>query len=139
MKVYLTPYKNAPPFEDYILLSPKNPLALENEGIDNGELDALFIDGILSRLPPQHVPSGLDSLLKKVKLGGTLIIRDLDITEVARRHTYKTLDLNNLNNVVNQRVSFLNREVILDLLRELKVNVNRADFIETDFVIRGTR
>jgi hypothetical protein len=44
MKVYLTPYKNAPPFEDYVLLSPQNPFALEHEGIDNGELDSLLME-----------------------------------------------------------------------------------------------
>jgi hypothetical protein len=90
-------------------------------------------------VPRQNVPGGLDYLIKKVKIGGTFIIRDLDFTEVSRRHTYKSMDLATVNNVINQRSSYLNREALLDLLRDLKVNVVRTDFIETDFIIRGTR
>lgn len=140
MKIFLTPHQNKV-YENYQVVTPQqigDPFNLGAAGVDDGELDALFVDEFISLTQFQNIESVVASYVKKVKLGGKVFFTAPDFIRVSRAFNSFTLNLQQVNQLIGGR-TVIDFKLASTLIRNAGVKILREDFYEYHFHIMGDR
>lgn len=136
MKLLLSSLPNAS-YPDYITMQLQNPFALDEQGIDNGELDGIRLEYILEYVQFPKINEAIKYFLSKVKLGGEFSIKFVDFPS-AHSLYMQDLDLDILNRNCGGK-TLLTMEVVRDIMRGVGCDIRRADNIGAVYIIEGTR
>jgi hypothetical protein len=82
-----------------------------DELVDDAEAEEILALGVIDRYPFEEVPQVLDTIVKKLRHGGVLIIDCIDFRALARAVVTNIANLENFNNLVYG----LNRKSALDI------------------------
>lgn len=140
MKIFLTPHQNKA-YEDYNVITPQqlgNPFDLTAAGVDDGELDALFVDEFISMVAYPNMEKAVQDFVKKVKLGGKIFFSAPDFIRVSRAFNSFTLSLEQVNQFVGGR-AVIDYKLASNLMRKAGVKILREDFRDYHFYIMGER
>lgn len=140
MKIFLTPHQNKV-YEDYNVITPQqlgNPFNLTSAGVDDGELDALFVDEFISLTAFGNMEKAVQDFVKKVKIGGKVFFTAPDFIRVSRAFNSFTLNLEQVNQLVGGR-AVVDYKLASNLIRKAGVKILREDFRDYHFYIMGER
>jgi len=79
---------------DYVLVSPQENL---NDVCEDSECTELIADDILGYFPGSQVNTILHHWLKKIRMGGSIVITGIDLSEVMRNIQGRSISLTEAN------------------------------------------
>jgi len=103
--------------------------------VDDSECNVIVLDNILSKYGLQEAINNLNIAIRKLRIGGTVIINDIDfdlLTYLYRKNP-NIIDLNNSMNAFGGFKSFLTNFLLLDIMKnfqELNLLANSFNGIE---------
>lgn len=135
MLVYLSQFDS--PDENYRQFQA---LSSFHRGVLDSEATSIICDGFLRTFEYQEIPELLKLIIKKLRINGEIVIKDLDIDLVSRHVLDQAVDLATINEICRgSSKSLLLCEAIEGLLAGLEVTAKQFDENTMTFIIKARR
>lgn len=135
MLVYLSQFDS--PDENYRQFQT---LSSFHRGVLDSEATSIVCDGFLRTFEYQEIPELLKLIIKKLRINGEIVIKDLDIDLVSRHVLDQAVDLATINEICRgSSKSLLLCEAIEGLLAGLEVTAKQFDENTMTFIIKARR
>jgi hypothetical protein len=135
MLVYLSQFDN--PDENYTRFQN---LSSFHRGVLDSEATSIVCDNFLRTFEYVEIPELLKLIIKKLRINGEIVIRDIDMDLVSRHILNQRLDLSAINEICKgSSKSLLLCETIEELLTGLEVITKQFDENTMTFVIKARR
>lgn len=102
MKVWITGSHKPFEFSDYTIISPfngQNPLDI-NDILDDGECHNIQLDKVLRYVPYINISAYLKFAIKKLRIGGEIVIEDIDTNQVTEAYVNGAINLKTFNKLL---------------------------------------
>jgi hypothetical protein len=129
------------------IYSDKNPAKnTENNSIEINQLDEklypnhsvneIFLDEVLSYTDKDSFSKCLTFCLLKIRLGGTITIRDLDLDSIALGFVNKTIDTVRLNELVSTRNQLHSAQDIKKIVMSQNMLIDSLTLSDTHYTLK---
>ena len=135
MLVYLSQFSS--PDENYRQFQN---LPSFHRGVLDSEATSIVCDNFLRTFKYQEIPELIQLIIKKLRINGELVIRDIDVDLVSRHVLNQSTNLSMINEICKgNSKSFLICEAVEELLSGLEVTAKQYDENTMTFVIKARR
>lgn len=96
---------------------------LDLHGVSDNECEEILAPDFCDSVPMQNILDGIQILLKKLRLGGTIVIGGTDVRAYAKAVLGGAIDFMTAASLINNARSFTNLEMTRNTLSELGLQV----------------
>lgn len=102
----------------------------------NDSIDEIILDGTLSYCDKQSAINVLGFCIQKLRLGGSLIIKDVDIDVLTRHTFYKIISTDEFNDTVSNKQYIHSLHEVRKFLIDYRIGIESYNISGTNYIMQ---
>lgn len=125
---------------DFVGYKNANPFASDFKEIyDNSCMEIYCCEEVLSKVRNKDFDTFLDSILKKLRIGGEITFSSPDISDLNYAYVYRKIDENILSQLIGGHLGLYNCKLIENALRSKGLKIEQMSIQNYFFCIKASR
>lgn len=139
MKIHLVKSSESA-IKGYTPIIYSQSLKLNNlETLSDNQGEFILASDIIDEFPAQEIPNVIQSLIKKLRLNGTLVVGGTDIRVFCKSLINSTLTESDASAMIQAKQSMLNMQNVLNIIQQLGLKLQASRIIGTHYEITAVR
>jgi len=108
---------------------------------DDAEARTIILDNVLQILPFPKLKDGLGAIVRKLRIGGELVIMGMEVTDVCRLYHIGHIDLAKLNEMLygSHNSNCTNLDFMVELVAGYGLKVMKKQINDNQYLLVGVR